>query len=197
MSSDVIRNPEQPSGIRVSLDASRERQTPKTDFGHVMKTGLVRGTDAVLNAGRLAAPFVPGGAIVAATITSVGGLKASAAGYSSGAGGSNATGLTMTSGSVVGTSGYNTGISSLGGTTPGGSGSSSAFNAVNASAAGGNSQAQLLVATREMQELNMSFNMQYLMMQQKMQSENRQFTLLSNIMKTKHDTAKNAISNVR
>ena len=58
-------------------------------------------------------------------------------------------------------------------------------------------QAQLMMATREMQEMNMSFNLQYLMMQQKMQGENRQFTLMSNIMKTKHDTAKNAISNVR
>ena len=52
-------------------------------------------------------------------------------------------------------------------------------------------------ATREMQELNMTFNMQYLQLQQKMQQDNRQFTMLSNIMKTKHDTAKNAISNVR
>jgi len=39
--------------------------------------------------------------------------------------------------------------------------------------------------------------MQYLMLQQKMQSDNRRFTLLSNIMKIKHDTAKNAINNVR
>jgi hypothetical protein len=30
-----------------------------------------------------------------------------------------------------------------------------------------------------------------------MQDENRRFTLVSNIMKTKHDTAKNAINNVR
>ena len=50
---------------------------------------------------------------------------------------------------------------------------------------------------RQMQELNMSFNMQYLGLQQKMQADNRQFTTLSNIMKTKHDTAKNAINNVR
>jgi hypothetical protein len=30
-----------------------------------------------------------------------------------------------------------------------------------------------------------------------MQQENRQFTLVSNIMKTKHDTAKSAINNIR
>ena len=64
-------------------------------------------------------------------------------------------------------------------------------------AAGGSESAQLMLATKEMQEMNQSFNLQYLALQQKMQADNRQFTLLSNIMKTKHDTAKNAINNVR
>jgi len=52
-------------------------------------------------------------------------------------------------------------------------------------------------AQRRMQEMNMSFNLQYLQLQQNMQMENRQFTLMSNIMKVKHDTARNAINNVR
>jgi hypothetical protein len=66
-------------------------------------------------------------------------------------------------------------------------------------AVGGTSAGQMSLsqAVKEMQEVNMSFNMQYLMLQQKMQDESRRFTLLSNIMKTKHDTAKNSISNVR
>ena len=46
-------------------------------------------------------------------------------------------------------------------------------------------------------DANISFNMQYLMLQQSMQDESRRFTLLSNIMKTKHDSAENSISNVR
>ena len=53
------------------------------------------------------------------------------------------------------------------------------------------------LAAEQLQEMNMSFNMQYLALQQKMQDENRRFTLISNIMKTKHDTAKNSISNIR
>ena len=61
---------------------------------------------------------------------------------------------------------------------------------------GGDTSA-LLQATKEMQEMNMSFNLQYLNLQKNMQDENRQFTMISNIMKTKHDTAKNAINNVR
>ena len=46
-------------------------------------------------------------------------------------------------------------------------------------------------------EMSQSFNLQYLGLQQAMQDENRRFTLVSNIMKTKHDTAKNAINNIR
>ncbi len=43
----------------------------------------------------------------------------------------------------------------------------------------------------------MSFNLQYLQLQDQMQNENRQYSAVSNIMKTKHDTAKNAIRNIR
>ena len=65
-----------------------------------------------------------------------------------------------------------------------------------ASATGGGSQAQLMQATQGMQEMQMSFNMQYLQLQNSMQNDNRQFTMVSNIMKTKHDTVKNTISNI-
>lgn len=64
-------------------------------------------------------------------------------------------------------------------------------------AVGGDSQSQLLQATKQMQETQMSFNLQYLQLQSQMQNENRSYTAVSNIMKTKHDTVKNSISNVR
>ena len=64
-------------------------------------------------------------------------------------------------------------------------------------AAGDIADVALMNATKEMQEMSQSFNLQYLQLQQEMQQENRQFTLVSNIMKTKHDTVENAISNVR
>ena len=60
-----------------------------------------------------------------------------------------------------------------------------------------NSQQDLMSATKSMQETQMSFNLQYLQLQNTMQNENRQFTMVSNIMKTKHDTVKNSISNIR
>lgn len=55
----------------------------------------------------------------------------------------------------------------------------------------------LVSATRRLQEMSQSFNMQYLMLQNKIAQENRQFSMLSNIMKNKHDTAKNSINNIR
>lgn len=55
----------------------------------------------------------------------------------------------------------------------------------------------MMMATQQMQEMTQLFNMQYLMLQQAMQAENRQFSLLSNVMKTKHDTAKNSLSNLK
>ncbi len=61
----------------------------------------------------------------------------------------------------------------------------------------GNDRPQLVVAAKQLQELQMSFNLQYLQLQNSMQNENRQFTMVSNIMKTKHDTVKNSISNIR
>ena len=50
---------------------------------------------------------------------------------------------------------------------------------------------------RAMMEMNQSYNMQYLGLQQRLQDESRRFSLISNIMKTRHDTAKNSISNIR
>lgn len=61
----------------------------------------------------------------------------------------------------------------------------------------GGDRNRLLESTKPIQETQMSFNMQYLQLQSQMQDENRRFTLVSNIMKTKHDTVKNSISNIR
>ena len=64
-------------------------------------------------------------------------------------------------------------------------------------AAAGSSQSSLLNATQQMQETQMAFNLQYLQLQTQMQNENRSYIAVSNIMKTKHDTVKNSISNIR
>ncbi len=56
---------------------------------------------------------------------------------------------------------------------------------------------QMMSATKQMAEFQASFNLQYLQLQEKIQIDTRQFNLVSNIMKTKHDAAKNALNNVR
>ncbi len=168
------------TGLRVQIDSSRTRQTQKTDFGTVLGEGLSRGADAIISAGQLAAPAIPGGQILSAALTSVGSLKSSASGQSSGQG-------TVSMGGNASTL--------VGGTTS--SSGASTTSSIDGLANSGDKQAMLLKAQENMQEMSMSFNMQYLGLQQKMQDENRRFSVLSNIMKTKHDTAKNSISNIR
>lgn len=56
---------------------------------------------------------------------------------------------------------------------------------------------QLLSASYQMQEMNQEFNLQYLNLQSSMQADSRQYTALSNVSKTKADTAKNSLSNVK
>ena len=45
--------------------------------------------------------------------------------------------------------------------------------------------------------MSQSFNLQYLELQNRISHENRQFSMISNIMKTKHDTVKASLTNVR
>jgi methyl-accepting chemotaxis protein len=69
--------------------------------------------------------------------------------------------------------------------------------AADASKTKGDPAGQLLKATEQMQEMQMSFNLQYLQLQNTIAHENRQFSMVSTIMKSKHDTARNAINNIR
>ncbi|MEN6559622.1 MAG: hypothetical protein ABFD52_02450 [Acidobacteriota bacterium] len=63
--------------------------------------------------------------------------------------------------------------------------------------AGKEAAKRLYRAAEEMQEMQTSFNLQYLELQNRIARENRQFSLIQNILKDKHGTAKNAINNVR
>ena len=140
----------------------------------------------------IAAPFVPGGAVVTAAVSGIQqmrGAAGSALGSSGGALGAGGIGSPVAGGAVTG------GAASAGGSTPVVGGPNTL--AQGAASGGSSSTDNLMAATRQMQEMNQSFNLQYLNLQQNMQQENRQFTMMSNIMKTKHDTAKSAINNIR
>ena len=55
----------------------------------------------------------------------------------------------------------------------------------------------LLAAAKDLEQSQMSFTLQYLQLQTELQNENRSYTAVSNIMKTKHDTVKSSIANIR
>jgi len=57
--------------------------------------------------------------------------------------------------------------------------------------------AALLAASKELEQSQLSFTAQYLALQNQIQNENRSYAAISSILKTKHDTVKNSISNIR
>lgn len=86
------------------------------------------------------------------------------------------------------TANANTGASSSG-ATAGSSGS--------ATASSGSATDASIAASYNLMEMNQDFNLQYLNLQESMQAESRQYTAMSNVSKTKSDTAKNSLSNVK
>jgi hypothetical protein len=50
---------------------------------------------------------------------------------------------------------------------------------------------------QQIQSMKQSFNLMYIELHQAIDYQSRQFMLVSNVMKTKHDTAKNSIGNIR
>jgi hypothetical protein len=211
------------SSLRLSTTATTTRQTPKTDFGSIMRNGLIRTGNVVLQGMQYAAPFVPGGAIITAALAGTtnaiagggvsGGYGASPDGIGIGGGGaaygSSVSGLTGQTGGVGGSLAGGGGNQTLAipGARPGlttdlnqpASNFAGSFGGGVAGAGAGPSDAfnQMMHATKQMAEFQASFNLQYLQLQEKIQIDTRQFNLVSNIMKTKHDAAKNALNNVR
>ena len=169
----------QRGGITLDSNSTTVRQSPRTDFGTQVRNGVSAGAGTAGAAIGVAAPFVPGAAVVSAAVSGAAGGIGGGGGYAGGAGGG-----------AGGTGAVATGP---GGIPLGGPG----LNSNTGTQGTGNSQQDLLNQTKDMQEMMASFNLQYLQLQEKMQMENRSFSTVSNVMKTKHDTAKSSISNVR
>ncbi len=166
-----------PTPVRLSNTQTVDRQTPKTDFGDRVKVGLDTTAGAVAHGAQVAAPFVPGGAIVSAAVSSVstmsnaqtpGAGPAVASAYSSQLANPGTTGVYTPSASTP-VPGGNTGTAG--------------------SITGGTWDGQLA----QMQ----SDNMKLMQVQIAMQRENQVFSTVSNVLKTRHDTVKNTIANVR
>lgn len=164
----------------VEMRRSSRRQTPRTGFGHILRQGTLTGLHTLNQTAATAGYAIPGAAVVGAAISG-NGIPRDAENP-------------QASASLSGLDDGGLGMGGLGmGMSPGGG----PMDAVHKQAAGGSQSAQLMLATQHMQDMNNMFNLQYLQIQQSMQRDSREFTMISNIMKTKHDTARNSLSNLK
>lgn len=166
------------AGLKVGVDSPRSVTATQNDFGTVLATGATSVATGVLSTASYMG--VPGSQAILSAVGTAQQARSSVTGQGSGL---NGVGVGAVSGG--GTMGTVTGAYTTGN------------SAVDGLAAGGDTSAVLLQQTQRMQEMNQSFNLQYLQLQENMQADNRQFTTLSNVMKTKQETAKNAIGNIR
>lgn len=180
--------------VRMSTNLSVGRQTPKTDFGDRVKAGLDTAAGAVATGAAVAAPLVPGGAILSAAVSSVTTMSQNAGGavstqYSAvssipapvggGAGSINTT--------IPGTTGGTGSTVPVVGSTSGGGVGSIPTGTAGGTMAGFNSDLEAMRAT----------NLELMQAQMAMQRENQVFSTVSNVLKVRHDTVKNTIQNVR
>jgi hypothetical protein len=129
---------------------------------------VTRGAGALLRGAEAAVTSLPGAPIVAAAVRS---------------GGGTTTGVTVPAGGAVG----------FGGThAPAASGSAESPTSPATSAPAGESTS-VEGALAQSQE----FNLYYLQLQEQLAAENRAYSAMSNVLKARHDTVKNAIGNIR
>ena len=167
------------SPARLSETVTVARQTPKTDFGDRVKAGLDQGAGALAQGASIMGGVLPGGAILSSAVSSVRQVAGSGAGAGAPTVGSGLSVSTQYLGTTGDASSFNPS------TSGGGSGVS-----VGGSVTGTGSNDSLLADA-------MARNEKMITLQMQMQNENQQFTSISNILKTRHDTVKNSISNVR
>ncbi|NOK39786.1 hypothetical protein [Corallococcus exercitus] len=173
--------------LRMNTQMTTARQTPNTSFGARVQNGLNSTVGAVGAGVGAVAGFVPGAGIVSAAVSS--------AQTFSGASGSGMQGgpyvgvMNTGSGAVPSTNlpGPGTGVSTGGSTSLG--------TSVGGSASGGQVSDQL--TNNSSLKTMMDDNVKLLNLQSAMQHESQLFTAVSNVMKSRHDTTKNSIGNIR
>ena len=135
--------------------------------GVPFKDMVTRGAGVILRGAEAAVSSLPGAPIVAAAVRPGGG-----SGPVSATGG--ATGLAASRSTAIGS-----------GTAEGPTGT--------AGAAGSGEAPSVENALAQSQE----FNLYYLQLQEQLAAENRSYSAMSNVLKARHDTIKNAIGNIR
>ncbi len=170
----------------LSMNVSVDRQTPKTDFGAYVNGALNSAGTIMSHGAALMGGSMPGAGIVSAAVSSVTGL-------------SNMPGSTSASASYAATGVVNLGNNGGGmSTTVGGAGgavtTSTSVGTPNLNAGASNNNIGMM--NNEI-SLMAAENQKMLATQINLQRENQVFTSVSNVLKTKHDTVKNSISNIR
>ena len=181
--------------LRLSNNVTIARQTPKMDFGDRMKAGLDTAAGVVANGAAVVGGIIPGGAIVSAAVSSVGAMTNNVTPGHSGGG---AVAAQYGAAGVVQLGGGQGGIN----TTAGGGGLSGTGVNVGSTVGGTpnyvpNGGGSPIGDVNSSLQQTQNENVQMIKLQMAMQRENTIFTSVSNVLKTRHDTAKNAISNVR
>lgn len=152
------------------LPLSAEARRPRTTPKPVDTFQSVLRTGAqVLLAGASAASGLVGGPLLSTAIDAARASLAQTSGQGTASGGA---GAMLASGQVKG------------GTT-----------ATDAAAGGGGTSE--VEAMRQLQKEGAQQNLQYLQLQQEAQDQNRRFSTASNLLKSRHDTARSAINNLR
>ncbi len=171
------------------VSASRGRATPKgPGFGAV-----VAGARPILKGAEAVASVLPGGPLVAAALKAPQAMSGPGAGYGGGYGGGygyKPGGTTMAPRIPVAGVGAPFPGAPIGATpTVSGMGVPGATGGVPGSPGGEGIEGVLADSQ--------AFNMYYLQLQEEISAENRQYSALSNVLKARHDTVKNAIGNIR
>ncbi|MBX7114608.1 MAG: hypothetical protein K1X64_09815 [Myxococcaceae bacterium] len=178
-----------PTPVRISNNLTIERQTPKRDFGDRLKSGLDTAAGAIANGASIAGGLIPGGAIVSTAVSSMTQFSNS----------SPSAGAAYAANGVINVNGGGAGLSTTIGapstTVSGGSIAGGISNTPNYQAGTGSSStiagmnSDVVAMQRDQNEM--------LKLQVAMQRENTMFSSISNVLKTRHDTTKNSISNIR
>lgn len=177
-----VNNVEGGMPSRISMNVTVGKQTQGSTFGEKVNSGLNAAGTLVTQGASLLGGALPGAAVISAAVSSVGQLANS--------------GATSASYAATGVVGLGS-STSAGGTALGstplvvGSGSTAGPNLLAGAGTNGLGQYSMDIATMSAQ------NAQMLQVQMAMQRENTMFTSISNVLKTKHDTAKNSVGNIR
>lgn len=153
---------------RISMTPTVARQTPKNEFGNVLKNTL---ETAVTMSGSLMGAM-PGGGIISAAVNNVSALASA--------------GQTARVGAAA------TGITSVGGAGSLAGGSISATSQTLATSPGGVPAEMGGMISQMRAEADRS-----MLVQMQMQQESREYNTVSNVLKVRHDSAKSAINNIR